>query len=318
ALLLLVPASPIALTRSDGSLGTIQADEPGVADGGQSPTPFGAGAPANAPSPGTPTGIKTPTPTGTSTPSSRTTSEALIGGPTPTPSPTAGQGTPTASPTKTPTATPAATAQPTSTPPPTPTVVACLPSLSPNTPSLTVVPGGTSFFLLLNGSFCADAPFSVQGNTPWLSVSPSNGNVGPFGGGGAQVNVAVDASKVPAGEGTFTGALTISGPGGSSFTLPVTTFRGGGSPTVDVIAAQCTGPAITFDAFVTDDLGVSSVVVNYVLPAGTSGHTEMSRVSGNPAGGTWSTAWSLAGGLATYEIIATDFAGHAGRAAGTC
>ena len=318
AILLLVPASPLALTRSDGPLATIRADEPGVADGDQTATPFGGRAPTTAPTTGTPNDTVTATPTGTGTPLPSSNSEPLIGGATATPSPTP-KGTPTATATNTATATATATATQSPTPfPPTaiPTTAPCVPSLSANTTSLPVAPGGTSFFFLSNGSSCGSAPFSVQSDSAWLSASPASASVPPFG--STQVSVAVDASKVPATEGTYIGRLTISGPGGSPFTVAVTTIRGGGSPTVNVIAGQCTGPAVTFSAFVTDDLGVTSVVVNYVLPGGASGHMDMARVIGSPASGNWSVSWSLTGGLATYEIVATDFAGHVGQQSGSC
>ena len=153
AILLLVPASPIALTRSDGALSSLQADEPGVADGDQSPTPFGAAGPTQAgTNTGTPTGTATATatPSGTITPPAGGTSEPLIGGATSTPSPTPGKGTPTvpptnpAIPTATGTPTPPATAIPTATPfapTATPTTVPCVPGISANTTSLTVAAG---------------------------------------------------------------------------------------------------------------------------------------------------------------------------------
>ena len=331
AILLLVPASPIALTRSDGPIATVQADEPGTADGGSSSAPSGGGGGTRntSTSTGTPGGTVTPTPTGTITPSASSTSEPIVGGVAATPSTTPGESIPTATPTKAPsatapptqtlTSTPTATATafiptlvPTAIPTVTPTVVPCVPSLSWNTPAMSIAPGGAAFFFLSNFS-CGSAPFSVQSDTAWLSVTPASGSVGPLG--SAQVNVAVDGSKVPAGEGSYTGVLTIAGQGGRSFTLPVTTFRGGDSPSVSVTQARCSGSSVTFRATVTDDFGVSKVVVSYV-PADSMAPRSM-LLSGSATNGSWSAEWSGAT-ITSYTIVATDFAGHTGQASGAC
>ena len=325
AILLLVPASPIALTRSDGPLATVQADEPGTADGGSSSAPSGGGGGTSntATSTGTPGGTVTPTPTGTITPSASSTSEPIVGGVAATPSTTPGESIPTATPTKAPSATAPPTQTLTSTPTATafiptlvPTAIStatpCVPSLSWNTPAMSIAPGGAAFFFLSNFS-CGSAQFSVQSDTAWLSVTPASGSVGPFG--SAQVNVAVDGSKVPAGEGSYTGGLTIAGQGGSSFTLPVTTFRGGDSPSVSVTQARCSGSSVTFRATVTDDFGVSKVVVSYV-PADSLAPRSM-LLSGSATNGSWSAEWSGAT-ITSYTIVATDFAGHTGQASGAC
>ncbi|MBA4181588.1 MAG: hypothetical protein C0506_13440 [Anaerolinea sp.] len=237
ALLLMVPASPIALTREDAPK-TLLAVDPG--DG--TPAPGRSGTPTPTPRPGgAGGGDPDATASASPAPAASATAQPHISAPTSTPAPS--QATPTAAPTSTPTASatstatqtpiPAPTATPTPTPlpptpAPTPTAPPCTPSLGTFIDKLLIAPGATQSFELFNLT-CGTATFAIGTSTPWINVSPANGSIGPFPSiTSATILVGIDAAQVPPGEETHTGAITISGPSGQSFALPVTTTRGAG------------------------------------------------------------------------------------------
>ena len=324
AVLLVVPASPIALTREDPPKLSLAADPDsgGTPGGGSQATPTPTLA-----SGGSGGGAGSSTPSGSATPNPSGTAEPIITGPTPTPSPTPGPGTPTATPTNTPTATATKTPTPTAAPatpttiPPTatPTPQACNPSLGTFIDKLPISPGGTQSFGLSNLA-CGTAAFAVSSDQPWIDVSPASGTIGPFA--SVTIVVGVNAAHVPPGEGTYTGAVTISGPNGQSFSLPVTTSRGGQPPSVSLIIDRCSRTALTLmvRVSVTDDIGVSGVAVNYTLTTGATSQQVLSLMNGSSTSGTWEAQFTASGtgGIDSYTVVATDGAGHTGSFSKTC
>lgn len=331
----LVPASPLAITKSDGSDKLVAA-----ADGGDTPTPtptssgsnpsgtsapFGGG-PGGSPSPSpSPSASPGASPSGTTGPTS--TSEALGGDGTATTtvtSPPPGGGTtptpPTTTPTKTATPTPANTPTPTATPTsivvpsPTPTnsPPPCNPSLGAQIPQLTMYPGETRSFPLFNTTFCGAANFLAAGGATWLTVSPVQGTIP--GGGSVNIVVTVDATKLPDKEGAYTGNVQIDGPN-NSVVIPVTVNRGGNPPSLSFVRKSCGVVAPSFALYLsaTDDIGVASVVVSYTRTDNSTGQGNATHGNGN------SWAFSGAFGVKSYSAVAYDGAGNASApVTGTC
>ncbi|MCK9518600.1 MAG: hypothetical protein M0R74_06175 [Dehalococcoidia bacterium] len=218
---LVLPSSPIALTRNSASKATIalsaaSSPTPGAgtvvtvpaSTGGGTPTPGNPGAgPGRSPSPTELAGVLT----ATGTPTAGATATR-----TPTPvSPTAtSTATSTATPTSTATAT-ATVATPTPTSTPTVTPTQCRKAISSNVSQLTIGPSGQSSFEVLN-SFCGPVEFSVAAGAAWLSVSPAAGALDS--GRRATISVAATVSE----PGTYTGAISVSSPDAGGFTIAVT------------------------------------------------------------------------------------------------
>ena len=273
------------------------------ASGDQSPVPTGAfGGGANTPTAtstiGTLRNQLSPTAT------SPATSTAPAAGGTSTPMSTVGPGTPT--PTKTatptPTRTPTATATATRTPTPTatPTTIPCEPSLSTNTSTLNIAPGGGSSFVLL--ASCGSASYTVSGGGGW-AITAASGTVA-FGS-PRTIQVNVDAAGL--GEGSHSTTLEIAGPYNSDF-VTVNTTVGGGSPVISGFSVSCSAFAVTFAATITDDIGVTSASVSYALTNGPSGTIELDQ-----SGNSWSATISRATPGQTVSsavLTASDAAGH--------
>ena len=281
--LLFLPQSPLALIK----------DNAGVSQAGHDPVqPLVADiTPTKTPGPGTPTATNTPT-AAAGSPSPTTT--ALPGHlnptatPTPTrtntPVPTPGPGTPTFTPS------PTATATPTSRPAATPST--CVPSLSAIPDLLNIAPGGSSQFQVSNGTACS-ATFSVgTGGTPWLSAS-NGGTVGPFA--NFAINVSVSASLLPGAPGVYTGQVLVAW-SGSSILVTVKSERIGPSatpvtptvppntpPVINSVSGECPTPSSPsqWDANVTDNGSVASVVITFLNGAGVPQTVTLTRGSGN-------------------------------------
>jgi len=215
AAMLLVPASPLALTRRP---------EPAV-------VPPAVSTETNTPAARTPspTAARTATPVGgavgTATTSPTATATATTGAPSttpaptrtvapgvtppPTPTPTATQppstGTATRTPTPTSTATP--TPSPTRTPTPTPTV--CAPRLQVNATNITLPPSQRSTIEVFNADVCGPVQFTAVANVEWLVVAPAGGTIPAF----DSATLQIAAINPP--EGTNTATITISGPNNS-------------------------------------------------------------------------------------------------------
>jgi RNA polymerase sigma factor (sigma-70 family) len=278
-------------------------DDGNASPGDQSPVPTSA------------IGGGSDTPTATSTvgtsqsqPSPTTTSFATAtatAGNTASPTNTVGPGTPTPTrtATATPTRTPTATATPTRTATltPTPTTIPCEPSLSTNTSTLNIPPGGGSSFVLL-ASPCGTANYTITGGGGW-AITEGGGSVS-FGA-PRTIQVNVDASGL--GEGSHSTTLEIAGPYNSDF-VTVNTTVGGGSPIISGFSVSCSAFAVTFAATITDDIGVSSASVSYALTNGPSGAIELDQ-----SGNSWSATISRATPgqtVASAVLTASDAAGH--------
>lgn len=265
-LALVIPASPLALTRGDEPVSANPDGEVVVVD--ETPTPTSTSTPASTATQlpqATQQGQQVPTETATATATATSTS---------TPPPTAGPGTPTNTPTatptntNTPTATATATRTPTATPTtqpdtPTPTTPPCQPSISASSTSLNVPAGGTQNFVLFNNQPCAGSFSLGQPSASWLDVSPLSGSVPANG--TVTIQVSVSAS-VPSGEGTYSGSFRVEGEG-NQFTVTVNTTVGGQPPRVVRASGTCTttanGRLASFVVAATDDIEVTSVVVTW-------------------------------------------------------
>ena len=299
---LLIPASPVALTRGDDT----QQVSPGdvVVPPTSTPTPTDE-----------PSATETPEPTATqqgqvaetATPTEETTNTppptSANTGATNTPPPTAtATNTATATATSTSTRTPTATATATNTP--TPTTPPCSPSLFVTGQGLNVPPGGSASFTIFNSQPC-EGDFSLgQPTAQWLSVSPGGGTVPPNG--SVSVQVSVNSSALPRQEGTYTAQFFVQGES-NGFNVTVSTTVGGQPPNILNASGSCTttpnGRTGSFFVQATDDIGVASVVVSW-----TGGSVSLTR-------GTAPNLWSVTGAnmplgiLTGFKATATDGSG---------
>lgn len=210
AALLLVPESPIALTRP--------AEPPAIAPVFPSPTPSPTGAsgwsspaagsattaPPGSPSRATPTPLPaSPSPgeqSATAAPSPTAAPELRTA--TPTRTPTAGP-TPTRTATPTPSPSPSATATPTQTP-------VCTPQIGVVANRISLPPNGQSTIQVFNRDACSEATFVVGVGAAWLGVAPASGAIPPF-----PQSVILQLSAVPPPEGETETTVTITGPANS-------------------------------------------------------------------------------------------------------
>jgi len=297
-LALVLPFSPLALTRGGGSslrTGAPAGETPRPGGGSTIIIPVSPSAPATAataPPGGSPAAPASPSPGG------------APGGTAPTPTATPGPATPTAAATATPTTAPSpgvtATATPTASPTP------CTPAigLPPGTGGLTIPAGGQASFQLQNATGCP-AGFSLAYGAAWL-VGPAGGTVPAFG--SVTVTLRVDAGALPAEEGDYPTTVTVTGPA-NSFTLPVTARRGGGTPQILSASAACTGtsrPGANFTVDAADDIAVVRVTVTF---AGENGPVTLDL--GHAGGTLWTlgTQTSLAG-VTQVTFTAYDGAGR--------
>ncbi len=308
---LVLPASPISLTRF-GNAGRFATARAGSEHAGSSPT-----APAVLGVVGTPTAVPsraaTSTPATGGSPPPQTTSDAQVGAPPPanTETPAA---TVTATPPSAPTATPAAptpTLAPTATPAGTPTP--CRAVLTSNLSALNVSNGSNSFEVL-NQSPCDSGPYSVSSSATWLTLDRKAGDVGPFA--HQTINVVADISTVR--EGTTTAPIEVTWATGS-FTVQARLTKVGAPPVIAQVTGTCTPNSATVTASATDDYGVASAAVSYVLDDGTpGGPVQLALVSGSVRSGNWSATFSVPRPLRSFTVTATDGAGQTASATGTC
>lgn len=303
--LLIIPQSPIALTRDDG--GAPIPAGPSQGPGSMPPpgepfTPVPGRSPAPAPSPGA-----SPTASSTAHAGAGNASPTATQAPPPAATPTQAPNTPTPAPTRTstPTATPARTPTPT----PTPTKVPCFPVLQPSTTALEIPAGGFATFVVTNSEPC-DVAFTVGSQVfsggAWLSASPAGGTIPA--GAEATVTVSVDAGLLPAGEGAYYGYVTVQGPN-NSFTVQVTATRGGQPPAVQSITGQCmeTVAGVSFTAIITDDVAVGSAIVSFTASGGTNHQVELRNTGGNTWAGSLTGVSARAG--TNFRVVATDASG---------
>ncbi|PWB68015.1 MAG: hypothetical protein C3F15_17200 [Holophagae bacterium] len=302
--LLLVPQSPIALTRNDS--GAVKHADTDPGDGGVSPTTATATAtatpttaaasppptetPASSPTPATGAGNTGPTATHTPSPAA-----------TPTKAPNTA--TPTATRTSTPTATPTKTSTPTPSPTATPTTVPCNPVLNGSVFALEIAPGGFATFAVTNPEPCG-ASFSVgTAGGLWLSASPAGGTIPA--GSEALVTVSVNAALLPAPEGDYFGTVTVFG-SNNSFSVQVTTTRGGQPPRVQSITGQCllTALGASFTATITDDVAMGSATVYFTASGGAAHQVALANTSANTWSGTI-TGVSARNG-SNFRVVAID------------
>ena len=301
-LALVLPFSPLALTRDGGSglrMGAPAGETP--RPGGSSTiiipvSPSAPGASATSPPGGSPAAPASPSPGGAPGGTAPT--------PTATPTATLGPATPTAAATATPTTAPSpgvtATATPTASPTP------CTPAigLPPGTGGLTIPAGGQASFQLQNATGCP-AGFSLAYGAAWL-VGPAGGTVPAFG--SVTVTLRVDAGALPAEEGDYPTTVTVTGPA-NSFTLPVTARRGGQPPQLLSASASCSGgsrPMATFTAEAADDIAVVRVTVTF---AGENGPVTLDL--GHAGGARWTLGAQIRlAGVAQVTFTAYDGAGR--------
>jgi len=222
ALALLLPFSPIALTRTSKP----EPGHPAVIDStaGGAPSPTPTRRPIEVPGAGT---VGPTLASRSSTPGGLTTATiTVIPSPTParTPPPAqTGTATAAASATASPAPSPGATAQPSPTPtqpPVTATPTTCVPALTANVSRLTVLPDTASHFELHN-SFCGPATYTVEVSESWLELkSPADGSLI----GGAHTEIELFA-HTPSDPGTYTATVHITGPGGQALDVTVVSTR---------------------------------------------------------------------------------------------
>ena len=297
ALALVLPFSPLALTRDDGNglrMGAPAGENP--RPGGSStiiiPVSPSATTTATAAVPGSPTATPSPSPGG------------APGGiaASPTPTATLAPGTPTAAASPSATPSPGATATATPTASPTP----CTPAigLPPGTGGLTIPAGGQASFQLQNATGCP-AGFSLAYGAAWL-VGPAGGTVPAFG--SVTVALRVDPGALPAEEGDYPTTVTVTGPA-NSFTVPVTARRGGQPPQILSAAAACTGaarPGANFVAEAADDVAVVRVTVTF---AGEGGPVTLDL--GHAGGTRWTLGTQVSlQGVGQVTFTAYDGAGR--------
>ncbi|MGE5595426.1 MAG: hypothetical protein ACM3S1_05260 [Hyphomicrobiales bacterium] len=213
-LLVLLPASPVALTRQSSPAHSLAAST----DTGDEPDP----ARPTARDPATPTATRR---AGASvTPSPRTTPTTAAGDSEATPTPTTEDRrspTPTASPTATvrtatPSPTPTATATVPATATPTPTQCSSVLRSNLNNGAVTMPPDGRSSFVILN-NFCGPSTFTVTEvpEADWLELAPHSGTIAS--GSSALVNLHALTSE----PGQYSAVIEVQNPTGSSFTVIV-------------------------------------------------------------------------------------------------
>ncbi len=300
-ILLLVPFSPIGLTRSDGETAVQAAGEETVS------AVSSANAAPRSPTatPAAPIGvIAPPTPPRGPSPSPpvAVTSQPQAAAETPTPQPA----TPTAAFTATPTSIPTVTT-PTNTPGSTPTTYPCTASLSPNTAIVNASQGATSFDVL-NGP-CKAAEFSVAvRGASWITIAPASGALQPFG----RSTIGINANLASLGEGSHSGIVRVAWAPDLFFEVRVDVEKPGAPPVIGSVTAQCLADTgiVTVEAVVTDDFGVSSVVLDYMTAGGRAVAVMVLD------GGVYRVR--VAGPVLSFSVVAADFAEQSASRNGTC
>ncbi|MBE0611897.1 MAG: hypothetical protein IH609_21135 [Dehalococcoidia bacterium] len=175
--------------------------------------------------------------------------------------------------------------------------------------SLDIAPGGSDTLTVGNPHPC-EVNFTVGSAVfsggAWLSASPAGETIPAQS--AALVTVSVDAGQLPADEGTYFGAVTVIGPN-NSFTIQVTTTRGGQPPQVQSITGQCLTTAVgaTFTATITDDVAMGSATVYFTASGGAAHQVALSNTSGNTWSGTITGVSARAG--SNFRVVAIDASG---------
>jgi hypothetical protein len=204
--LLLVPISPVALTREPEPAGRVAAatppDESATATRTATTPPLGTGRPGS-PATATPRATRTPTTIdGGIEPTTPGASPSATATGTQTPTPSA---TPSEPSSPSPTTTPVT---PTPTPTATPSPEPCVPELAPNVERVTMRGALTTTVTVFNGDACGEAPFTVDSSEAWIFVAPFEGTVPPFPG-----STEVEISLVSPPKEGGSGIVLIHGPG---------------------------------------------------------------------------------------------------------
>jgi hypothetical protein len=176
--------------------------------------------------------------------------------------------------------------------------------------SLDIPAGGWAELVVTNPEPC-DVSFTVGSTVfsggPWLSASPAGGVIPAQS--AALVTVYVSASLLPPDEGQYLGRVTVQWGQFGSFTVEVTTTRGGQPPQVQSITGQCLNTAVgaTFTGTITDDVAMGSAVVRFTASGGTTHEVPLSNTSGNTWSGTITGVSARAG--SNFRVIAIDASG---------
>lgn len=313
---LFLPQSPLALLKDHSSVLPAASDPtlPGATPtlpgnlpaGAPSATPTKPKVQSKTPAPGT-----TPSPGGTALPGGATSTSAPARTNTAAPTPLKGTptftNTPDATSTRTNTPTPTATRTntPTITPTPvTPSPTVCVPTLSVVPDVLSIAPGGRARFSVFNGTPCATT-ISVEPDVSWLDVS-GGGFIGPQSSSIVEVEV---NRTLPSAPGTYAGNVVVAWMG-TSLDVLVKVERAAPPNPAPVITnpiGSCAtqGATSTFEANVTDDGSVASVVVIYTNANG----AEQVVTLTSPGGSHYSGTGGDARGGSDYRVVAKDSLG---------
>ena len=175
--------------------------------------------------------------------------------------------------------------------------------------SLDIAPGGTATFTVSNSQPC-EVNFAVGSAVvsggPWLSASPAGGTIPAQS--SAFVTVSVNAALLPPDEGTYFGTVTVIGPN-NSFTVQVTTTRGGQPPVVQSVTGQCLTTAVgaIFTATITDDVAMWTATVYFTASGGTNHQVDLANSSGNSWTGTITGVSARSG--SNFRVVAIDASG---------
>ncbi len=193
---------------------------------------------------------------------------------------------------------------PTDSPEPTPTNELLAGTLVVSTRVIELGREGTSAPVRLTNTGDTPMTYRVSTATPWLSVSPAGGSVGP----GASATVVVAAQRSELSEGQSTGALTISWDRGSApVTVRVTEAQPPrvGRPSAGASTCGSGGRTVKVGVSASDASGIDSVVLKWT--GASSGSATMSGSNSS-----WSGVMGpfRAGGRVTMSVTATDTHGY--------
>jgi len=154
----------------------------------------------------------------------------------------------------------------------------------------------------------------VSSSAAWLVLDRKAGDVGPFA--HQTINVVADTTAVR--EGTTTAPIEVTWATGS-FTVQARVTKVGAPPVILQATGACTPNSATVTASATDDYGVASAVVSYVLSDGTAGGpVQLGLLLGSVRSGNWSATFSVSRPVRSFTVTATDGAGQTASATGGC
>ena len=309
---LFLPQSPLALLKDNSSVSPASSDPilPGATATLPANVPAGApsATPTQKPQTNTPAPGQTPPPVGTALQGGATSTSPPAKTNTSAPTPLKGTPTLTNTPeatstgTNTPTATATRTNTPTVTPTPvTPSPTVCVPTLSAVPDVLSIAPAGQARFTVFNGTPCPTT-FGVNPDVSWLDVS-GGGFIGPQS--SSIVEVSVNRG-LPSASGTYTGNVLVDW-NGTSLEVVIKVERPAPPNPAPVITnpiGSCAsfGATSTFEANVTDDGSVASVVVTYTNANGAAATVTLSSPGGSHYSGTGGDARDGS----NYQVVAKD------------